>query len=111
MFVFCKQSEVCSYCDSVILRYLLFCGIAKSSWKIKNILTLYIFTAECSVLTPIEELQDCCDKFDYRCDHNQGNCKSDEDCLGDLTCKDTCPDGFPDGIKCCFNSGKCIFYP
>ena len=79
--------------------------------EIKNILTLYIFTAKCSVLTPSEELQDCCNKFTYLCDHNQGNCKSDEDCLSGLTCEETCPDGFPDDIKCCFNSGKCIFYP
>ena len=49
--------------------------------------------------------EDCCTS-EYICGHNQGNCKTDADCQSGLTCESTCPHGFPDGYKCCHNSGK-----
>ena len=71
------------------------------------ILTLYVFLAQC---TAINNSEDCCSSINL-CGLNQGNCKSDNDCQGDLTCEDTCPVGFPDGYKCCQTSGKFIFDP
>ena len=71
---------------------------------IKYILTLFLFLAEC---TAIDNSEDCCSSINL-CGHNQGNCKTDEDCQGDFTCEDTCPDGFPDGYKCCKNLCKFI---
>ena len=49
--------------------------------------------------------EDCCNS-EYMCGHNQGNCKTDTDCQNGLTCESTCPFGFPEGYKCCHNSGK-----
>ena len=64
--------------------------------------TLYVLLAEC---TAINHNEDCCTS-EHICGHNQGNCKTDNDCQSDLTCESTCPHGFPDGSKCCHNSGK-----
>ena len=62
-----------------------------------------MFSAEC---TAISTSEDCCSSTGYLCGHNQGNCKTDDDCKGALTCENTCPQGFPSGYKCCYNSGK-----
>ena len=64
-----------------------------------------MFSAEC---TAISTSEDCCSSTGYLCGHDQGNCKTDDDCKGALTCQDTCPEGFPNGYKCCHNSGKFI---
>ena len=48
---------------------------------------------------------DCC-SINYLCGQGQGNCENDNDCQNGLTCENTCPEGFPEGYKCCHNSGK-----
>ena len=114
-FRICRDDYKGSICAKFMsyMEYLLwhiYDEIQLKKWKIKAYPNSkpYSFSAEC---TAISTNEDCCSSASYLCGHNQGNCKSNDDCLNGLTCEDTCPDDFPVGYKCCFNSGKYIFDP
>ena len=51
----------------------------------------------------------CCTSSN-QCDENQGDCDSDDECIGNLQCgKDNCQSPFPSDADCCFSKFTVLY--
>ena len=54
---------------------------------------------------------ECCSSK-QQCGINEGDCDSNDDCIGDLVCgKDNCPTHFPSDADCCqYPGNRCKYF-
>ena len=68
---------------------------------------LFISAEVCNAMG--NNVYSCCTSSN-QCDENQGDCDSDDECIGNLQCgKDNCQSPFPTDADCCFSKFTMLY--